>query len=127
MKLIKRMTIVLGIIGGFALAVPSPSVGAIDVFPDACSGTGADTAICKDRDTDNISKYITIIVNILLYILGAVSVLVIIISGIYYVISLGDSSAIAKAKNTLLYAVIGLIVALLAYAIVNFVLGGLIA
>lgn len=127
MKLVKYMILTLGVIGGIALAIPSPSVGAIDVFNQACSGTGADTAVCKDKDTDNISPYITTIVNILLYILGAVSVLVIIISGIYYVISMGDSSAIAKAKNTLLYAVIGLVVALLAYAIVNFVLGGLIA
>ncbi len=45
-----------------------------------------------------------------------------IIGGIRYTISGGDSTAVTSAKNTILYAVIGIIVALLAYAIVNFVL-----
>ena len=44
-----------------------------------------------------------------------------IIGGIRYVISNGDSSQITSAKNTIMYAVIGLVVALLAYAIVNFI------
>ncbi|MNY57155.1 hypothetical protein D3C86_1933160 [compost metagenome] len=46
----------------------------------------------------------------------------IIVSGIRYATSNGDSSAVTSAKNTLMYSVIGLIVAILAYAIVNFVL-----
>jgi len=61
------------------------------------------------------------VVNILLFIIGVVSVIMIIIGGIKYVLSNGDSSQITSAKNTILYAVIGLVVALLAYAIVNFV------
>lgn len=125
MKSVKHIILALGIIGGFALATYSPSVAAVDVFNEACKGTGANTAVCKNKDTDNITPYITGIVNILLYLLGAISVLVIIISGIYYVTSMGDSAAITRAKNTLLYAVIGLVVALLAYAIVNFIIKGL--
>jgi hypothetical protein len=46
--------------------------------------------------------------------------------GIRYTISAGDSKAVTDAKNTILYAIIGIIVALLAYAIVNFVLTSLI-
>jgi hypothetical protein len=46
----------------------------------------------------------------------------IVIGGIRYTTSNGDSAGITSAKNTILYAVVGLIVALLAYAIVNFVL-----
>lgn len=65
------------------------------------------------------------IVNILLYIIGAIAVIVLIIGGIRYVTSGGDSSAVTAAKNTILYAIIGIIVAILAYAIVNFVLGTL--
>jgi len=53
---------------------------------------------------------------------GIVAVVAIIFGGIRYVGSNGDSSQITGAKNTILYAVIGLIVAILAYAIVNFVL-----
>lgn len=62
------------------------------------------------------------ITNILLFILGAVSVVMIIIGGIRYVVSAGEGSAVKGAKNTILYAVVGLVVALLAYAIVNFVI-----
>jgi hypothetical protein len=61
------------------------------------------------------------VINVLLFLIGAVSVIMIIIGGIRYVLSNGDSTQITGAKNTILYAVIGLVVALLAYAIVNFV------
>ena len=62
------------------------------------------------------------ITNVLLFILGAISVIMIIIGGLRYVISGGNSTAVTAAKNTILYAIVGVIVALLAYAIVNFVL-----
>ncbi len=63
------------------------------------------------------------IVNVLLFILGAIAVIMIIIGGIRYTTSNGDASNTKAAKDTILYAVVGLIVAVLAYAIVNFVLG----
>ncbi len=62
------------------------------------------------------------ITNVLLYIIGAISVIMLIIGGIRYTISNGDSGAITNAKNTILYAVIGIVVAILAYALVNFVI-----
>lgn len=65
------------------------------------------------------------IVNIILFVIGAVAVIMIIIGGVRYVVSGGDSSAVGAAKNTILYAVVGLVVAILAYAIVNFVLTSL--
>ena len=61
------------------------------------------------------------IINILLYLLGAIAVVMIVIGGIRYTTSGGDSGSISSAKNTILYSVIGLVVAILAYAIVNFV------
>lgn len=62
------------------------------------------------------------ITNVLLFLIGAVSVIMLIIGGIRYTISGGDSAAVTSAKNTILYAIVGIVVALLAYAIVNFVL-----
>jgi hypothetical protein len=62
------------------------------------------------------------ITNVLLFVIGAVSVIMLIIGGIRYVLSGGDSSAVTSAKNTILYAVIGIVVAILAYAMVNFVI-----
>ena len=62
------------------------------------------------------------ITNVLLFILGAISVIMIIIGGLRYVVSGGNATAVTAAKNTILYAIVGVIVALLAYAIINFVL-----
>ena len=127
MKRIKYIILTLGIIAGFGLAALPSSVGAraLDVFDDACSGSASTTALCEDRNNEQIQGFVKNLVNVMLYVLGAISVIVIIFAGIFYVMSMGDATAITKAKNTLLYAVIGLVVALLAYAIVNFVLAAI--
>lgn len=104
-------------IGVAGCAVPS-TVGAVDVFQPCVGNT--DSAVCKDQG-DKASNIITPIVNTMLYILGAISVIMIIVAGIRYTTSNGDTSAVTSAKNTLFYAIIGLVVAILAYAIVNFV------
>jgi type IV secretory pathway VirB2 component (pilin) len=72
-----------------------------------------------------VSVTIQNVVNLLLYIAGIIAVIYIVIGGMRYVLSNGDSSAASKGRDTILYAVIGLVVAILAYAIVNFVLGKL--
>lgn len=61
------------------------------------------------------------IINILLFIIGAIAVIMIIIGGIKYTTSNGDQAQVTSAKNTILYAIVGLVVAIMAYAIVNFV------
>ena len=65
------------------------------------------------------------IINIAMTVLGVVCVIMLIVGGYNYTMSAGDASKVTKAKNTILYAIIGLVIALLALAIVNFVLGGL--
>lgn len=65
------------------------------------------------------------ITNTILYIVGIVAVIMLIIGGIKYVISGGDSKKVTDAKNTVLYAIIGLVIAFLAFAIVNFVITAL--
>lgn len=67
----------------------------------------------------------TTIVNVLLFVIGAISVIMLIIGGIRYTISGGDQTNVTAAKNTIMYALIGLVVAFLAFAIVNWVLGSL--
>ena len=69
-----------------------------------------------------LGAQIKTVVNIMLYLLGAIAVVMIVIGGIRYTTSNGDSGSIKSAKDTILYSVIGLIVAILAYSIVNFVL-----
>ena len=64
----------------------------------------------------------TQITNTVLYAVGIISVIMLIWGGLRYVVSGGDSKKVTDAKNTILYAIIGLIIAILAYAIVNFVI-----
>ena len=63
------------------------------------------------------------ITNTILYVLGIISVIMLIVGGVKYALSAGDAKAVTDAKNTILYALIGLVIAILAYAIVGFVLG----
>lgn len=62
------------------------------------------------------------IVSTLLFIAGLLAVIVIIYSGIKYITANGDKQKIESAKNTLIYAIAGLVIAIVAYAIVNFVI-----
>ena len=61
--------------------------------------------------------------NVLIFLVGSISVIMIIIGGLRYVLSNGDAKAAAAAKDTIFYAVIGVIVAIIAYAIVAWVVG----
>ena len=65
------------------------------------------------------------VVSSMLFVIGALAVIMIIIGGFRYVISGGNASSVSAAKNTILYAVVGVVVALLAYAILDFILRSL--
>jgi hypothetical protein len=62
-------------------------------------------------------------INIMLFGVGVLSVIMLIFGGFRYVISGGKKESVTNAKNTILYAIIGLLVAVFAYAIINFILG----
>lgn len=68
---------------------------------------------------------VSTIVNFLLFAVGALSVVMIMFGGLRYVLSGGNSSAVTAAKNTIMYAIIGLVVSFFAYAIVQFIMGAL--
>jgi type IV secretory pathway VirB2 component (pilin) len=101
----------------------------------ACIGGGGkwekqdgDTSARCHTNTDkgpNVPGTIKNIIDLLLYLAGMIAVIMIIIAGIRYVTSNGDPQTASKAKNTIIYAVIGLVITILAYAIVNFVLSQL--
>jgi hypothetical protein len=61
------------------------------------------------------------VINILLFVIGIIAVIMLIVGGIRYVVSGGDQNAVQGAKNTILYAIIGIVVAFLAFAAVRFV------
>ena len=67
----------------------------------------------------------TRITNTVLFAVGIISVVMLIYGGLRYIISGGDSKKVTDAKNTIMYAIIGLIIAILSYAIVNFVISAI--
>lgn len=75
---------------------------------------------------DNLKNAVIGIINGIVAVLGLVAVVVIIIGGINYMTSAGDAGKVKKAKDTILYGVIGLIICVLAFAIVNFVIANII-
>ncbi len=86
----------------------------LDINNTTCSATEANTTV---------NSLLKTIINIFSLVVGVVSVIMIIVGGLKYITSGGDSGNVTGAKNTILYAVIGLVVVALAQFIVRFVLG----
>lgn len=124
MKRFKQLIIASILVLGVAIMATPVSVEACSTAAE-CAQAGLEATGDTGGKAD-IGDIITDIVNALLFILAAIAVVMIVIGGIRYTISQGESSAVSSAKNTILYAVIGLAVALFAYAIVNFVITRLI-
>ena len=117
MNKLRNITLVLGIVLGIGFMAPAGAYA--ESVIDAQCAQDQDLNVCKQNTDSN--GLVKAIINTLLYLIGAISVVMIIVGGIMYAISAGDSGQLTKAKNTILYAVIGLAVAFLAYALVQFV------
>jgi hypothetical protein len=119
MNKLKMILAGLLIVPTVALAV-APTTSAADFTlrsgVDNAQGTGVDNVATDPQDL------VKNIVNIFLYAVGVLSVIMLIWGGIRYTTSAGDSNKVQSAKNTVLYAVVGLVVAILAWAIVNMVI-----
>lgn len=87
--------------------------------------TVAECNVKPDAAGGDLMTTLNKIINVIIGIVGFIAVIMIIIGGISYSTSAGDPGRVKKAKDTIMYGVIGLVVAILAYAIVNFVLTSL--
>ena len=106
-------------IGMFSAFAPVVSAGnGIDI----CAGDGSGSVYCNNKSDGEgkVNGIIGSIVQVLLTAVGVISVIMIVIGGIMFATSSGDAQKTAKARNTILYAVIGLVVSIFAAAIVNF-------
>ena len=122
-KLLIRVVLPLAICGVLAAVSVANATG---VFATTLS-EGAQAARC-DGCPENLfgdNGVFRQVTNIVLYIVGVIAVIMLIIGGIKYVVSGGDAKKVVDAKNTVLYAIIGLIICFLAFAIVNFVITSL--
>ena len=86
------------------------------------SGGGDPAKYISGEGGDTLDVQIINIINAVIGILGLVCVVVMIIGGVNYMTSSGDTAKVKKAKDTILYGLIGLIICVLAFAIVNFVI-----
>lgn len=94
------------------------AVQAYDPLKEGCAHSPT-SSLCTAQGED-VNESITNITNTMLFLLGAVAVISIIIGGFMYATAAGDAGKVKNAKNTILYSVIGLVVALLAWGIVSF-------
>ena len=114
--------------GGGASGTDSTTSGGVGnsaaaAVDEGNKGGGSSTSLCGATKTDSAPDIIKNVINTILVVLGMITVVMIIIGGIRYTTSNGDASGIKGAKDTILYAIVGLVIAILSYAIVNFVLG----
>lgn len=96
----------------------------IHYFSQASSG-GVFNSLPNSKGGDPANSAVSVGLNIVFGITASIAMLIIVIAGLRYIIARGDPNATAQAKNTIIYAVIGLCVTIAAYSIVTFVLKGL--
>jgi magnesium-transporting ATPase (P-type) len=117
LSLMMISTVVLGLGGAVYAQAPSNSSAqaACQGLPGGCAGQTA--------SANNIQDNVKFVIKLLSWIVGTASIIMMILGGFRFVTSGGDSGRVSSARNTILYAIIGLAVVAAAQIIVNFVLG----
>lgn len=119
---------ILAILGMVGLVVAQPALAADSICEDDMSGSGLsadqikqlkDAAGCYTNT--RVEPVINSVLKVVIGIVGVLAVGVMIFGGIMYVTSTGDAQKAYKAKNVIIYGIVGLVVAMLAFAIVSFV------
>jgi hypothetical protein len=126
-RLRKAILVLISVVAvGAALALSTAPAAAVDPLQAACTGGGAASPACSTAGgTDPVAGpngAIVKITGILALVAGIVSVMFVLWGGFSYITAGGDSSSIAKAKNTIIFALVGLVVAAMARPLINFVL-----
>ena len=130
---IKTALLSLVLLASSAAPLALPAVASAQINSNLCRGANLDADLggtnnetgCGAEDESagtKVNEIIELVINIFSLIVGIVAVIMIIIGGLKYITSGGDSGNVTGAKNTILYAVIGLVVVALAQFIVRFVL-----
>lgn len=140
LKKIKEICLGLGVFGLLAAPVAIPlSVSADNISNGICSGINSTTGTGSLNVTDSsnngdsscsgdtaagnsLQKLFTLVVNIFSVVVGFIAVVMIIFGGVKYITSGGDSGNVSGAKNTIVFAIVGLVIVALAQVLVRFVL-----
>lgn len=134
MNIIRKFQFVIALISSmFVLAVPALALAAPTTTPatgpvagsnyDAvCQGVGLTGGDCAKDAEPAIDGIVKAVINVFSVVVGVAAVIMILVGGFKYITSSGDSNSINGAKNTILYAIVGLVVVALAQIIVQFTL-----
>ena len=121
MKIFK--TVFLSALMLLSLVALVPQTAMAQTKEDICKGVALTGGTCDSPGTGpTVESVIATVINILSIIVGVIAVIMIIIGGLRYITSGGDSNNTKGAKDTILYAIIGLVVVAMAQVIVKFVL-----
>lgn len=111
----------------FSVPVLAPVTAHAQIQENLCGGAAnlslSEQESCEDSESeDSLNSLIKNIVDIFSVVVGVISVIMIIVGGFKYITSGGESNNVTSAKNTIMYAIIGLVIVALAQFIVRFVL-----
>ena len=122
-KITKIITQTFTGLGAFACLFSSRLLASATSVQEGANAARADGMPTELIGDNGVFRRIT---NTVLLIVGLISVIMLVYGGLRYILSGGDSKKVTDAKNTILYSIIGLIISMLAYAIVHFVLNSVI-
>lgn len=119
----KATLLLTSLIAGFMLMAPATALA--QSKNEVCQGIGlatGSTGCATPAGTPSVNSTVKSAINILSFIVGVISVVMVIIGGLKFITSSGDAANVSSARNTIIYAVVGLVVVALAQVIVRFVL-----
>lgn len=132
MKVSKVKTLVMSaaLIGAGALGVAAPVSAATVYCPDGSIASNGDLSGCSNlssnaNNKNNLMSTLNVIINVIIGVIGFLAVVMVIYGGVQYTTSAGAADKVKSAKDTIMYGIVGLVIAILAFAIVNFVLSSL--
>jgi hypothetical protein len=120
-QIILSVVVVLGLVAVFA---PTSTYA----YSPGCTGKNClnnSVNAIGNGQNKNLEGQVTNIINAAIYVIGFIAVAMVIYGGVRYTTSAGAADKVTSAKNTIMYGIIGLVVAVLAFAIVNFVISAL--
>lgn len=123
-NILTKITLAIAVLGGVMAITLGTSGLALAQNPNydsVCNGINATGGDCTSGG-DEINNLVAAVINVFSWVVGVVAVIMVIYGGFEFVTSGGDSAKSAKGRNTIFYALIGLVIVALAQVIVKFVL-----
>lgn len=120
----KRIVMIMALVFGLGMGLAQPVNAESDLCKDdSISEELREAAGCETKTM--ATQFVSNLLQVVLGLVGVIAIVVIIYGGFTYMTSAGDTGKVQKGKSILIYGVVGLIVALSAFAIVRFVAGSL--